>query len=209
MTAHSSTLRIGLDGPPSNLDVVLARIGRASTPPVKESPFGITLGKLIGLPGTVDAPAAVVVAPPSTREALSEVCRVITGVPGVLREQVAIDGVTALVIDWAAFHGGPWIGANTHGARALSHEIFDAGRLMRASGRSVYGLTGGAMESSTDAYLRSTCTVDLRDVDPFDLEEQAPQSTLWHTLNEVMDARLRRTSTPLPPSTTPAKESSL
>lgn len=206
MTALPTTPGPGLNGPPSNLDRVLARIGRASTPSVRESPFGITLGTLLSLPRAVQAPAAVVLAPASVREALASVCTVITGVPGVLRDQVAIDGVTALVIDWAAFDAGPWVEANSHGARALSHEIFDSGRIMRASGRSVYGLTRGAMESSTDAYLLSTCTVDLRDIPAVDLEEQAPQSGLWNELRREMDARTVEHSHSVPDSSDHAEE---
>lgn len=190
MTAGPKKRTAPDEGPESNLDVVLAKVGRASTPPVKASPFGITLGSLLGVPRVVQAPAAVVLGTGRTREAVSHAATVIPGVPGALREQVAVPGVTSLVIDWAAFEGGPWLAANSHGARALSEEIFDAGRHLRASGAVVYAVPLGEMETSTDRYLLSTCTVNIGDIDPADLEEEAPQSLLWHALIDLADERL-------------------
>lgn len=168
--------------PPSNLETVLARAGRASTPPVPATSYGITRGQLLRITHTQKECEAIVVGPPPLVERLSRVARIAPGVPGVLTEQVLLPEVTTLVIDWRAFGSGPWLGANTHAALALTDELFEAGRLMRAAGRQVLGIPVSPLRSSGDARLLSTCTLDLTAVPPVDLEEGAPQSSLWDAL---------------------------
>lgn len=171
----------GKGNPASNLDRVLHRIGRASTPDVPTSPFGVTLGQLLGLPAQVDH-GAVVIGPPRTVEAVETAVPILVGLPGALCDQVRVEGVDALIIDWSAFSNGPWLGANSHAAHALSEEIFEAGRILRSAGALVYGLPPALVESSTDARLLSTCTVNIREIPTADLEERAPQSPLWEAL---------------------------
>ena len=180
----------GQGNPDSNLDQVLHRIGRASTPEVPTSPFGITLGQLLALPTRVDH-GAVVIGAQRTIEAVQAVVPTLIGLPGALRDQVSVEGVDALVIEWSAFSGGPWLGANSHAAHALSEEIFDAGRILRSAGALVYGLPPALVESSTDARLLSTCTVNLREVPDVDLEENATQSPLWEALIGLLPAHER------------------
>lgn len=177
----------GRGNPARNLDTVLHRIGRASTPDVPASPFGVTLGQLLGLPAQADH-GAVVIGSPRTVEAVETAVPTLVGLPGALRDQVDVAGVDALVIEWSAFSGGPWLGANSHAAHALSEEIFEAGRILRSAGALVYGLPPALVESSTDARLLSTCTVNLREIPAVDLEERAPQSPLWEALVGLLPA---------------------
>lgn len=170
------------DGPPSNLDAVLTAIGRASTPPVPESPFGISRGRLMHLPWTHADVRAIVVGSASLLARVRSAVPAAAGIPGVLPEQVDLPGIEALIISWDAFDAGPWLGANSHAARGLTEEIFEACRRLRASGRLVLGLPERPLRSTGDARLLSTCTADLTDLDPVDLEEGATQSPLWTAL---------------------------
>lgn len=167
------------DGPEPNLDRVLTLIGRASTPPVPETPFGISRGALMDLPATHADTRVVSVAEPVLTRRLQERIPTRAGVPGLLTEQVSLPGVSTLVIDWAAFGGGPWLGANTHSASSLIEEIFEAGRIMRATGRLVFGLPLRPLTATGDARLMSTCTVDMTAVPADDLEEGAPMTEAW------------------------------
>lgn len=177
----------GRGDPAGNLDKVLHRIGRASTPDVPSSPFGVTLGQLLGLPARVDH-GAVVIGSQRTVEAVESAVPTMVGLPGALRDQVSVSGVNALVIDWSAFSSGPWLGANSHAAHALSEEVFEAGRILRSAGALVCGLPPSLVESSTDARLLSTCTVNIREIPAADLEERAPQSPLWEALVGLLPA---------------------
>lgn len=171
-------------GPPSNLDKVLATVGRASTPPVKPSSFGITRGALIGLDEHQAHAHAVVVGAHDLLTELPAGVEAVCGVPGLLLEQVRLPRVRTLVIDWRAFTAGPWLGANTHAALSLTEELFEAGRIMRASGRQVIGIPVRPFLGSGDARILSTCTVDMTKVPAVDLEEGAPQGALWTALWE-------------------------
>lgn len=168
--------------PPSNLDQVLKRVGRASTPPVPTTPFGITRGALLKIDQTHAKCEVIIVGPPALVACLGQAARVAPGVPGALTEQVSMPNVTTLVIDWRAFSAGPWLAANTHAAKSLANEIFEAGRIMRASGRPVLGIPHRPFLHSADAYLFSTCTVDCTAVPLDDLEEGAPHTRLWEAL---------------------------
>lgn len=167
------------DGPKPNLDRVLTLIGRASTPPVPETPFGISRGALMDLPATHADTRVVSVAEPVLTRRLQERIPTRAGVPGLLTEQVSLPEVSTLVIDWAAFAGGPWLGANTHSASSLIEEIFEAGRIMRATGRLVLGLPLRPLTATGDARLMSTCTVDMTAVPADDLQEGAPLTEAW------------------------------
>lgn len=171
-------------GPPSNLDTVLATVGRASTPPVKPSPFGITRGALIGIAEHQAGAHTVVVGAHDLLPELPRSAEPVRGVPGLLREQMRLPLVSTLVIDWRAFSAGPWLGANTHAALGLTEELFDAGRILRASGRQVIGIPARPLLGSGDARILSTCTVDMTRVPAVDLEEGAPHSALWTALWE-------------------------
>lgn len=179
-----------LPDPESNLDTVLAALGRASTPPVKDSPFGITRGGLMGLAGAQGHARTVVVGSSPLLKQIQQVSPAVAGLPGVLVEQVDLELVDTLVIDWDAFRQGPWLASNTHAAVSLKEEIFEAGRRMRATGRLVLGLPVHPLTATGDARLLSTCTVDLTAVPAADLEEQAPQSAVWQVLMDTVHHRL-------------------
>lgn len=170
-----------LNDPPSNLDKVLGALGRASTPDVAQSNFGITLGQLLGIEFTHRDSEVIVVGSELLLTTLGAVARCMRGIPGLLPEQVSLPHVYALVIDWDAFDHGPWLGANTHTTKSLSDELFEAGRLLRARGKMVLGIPRRACKGTADAYLLSTCTVDLTNVPDVDLEEGARNSSLWDT----------------------------
>lgn len=179
--------------PESNLEQVLSAIGRASTPPVKESPFGITLNALTDVHLSQAEVRAIVVGAPALVRRVEGVVSAAPGVPGMLTEQVTLPLVDTLVIDWDAFLAGPWLAANTHAAFALMEEIFEAGRRMRATGRLVLGLPRQPLLASGDARLLSTCTVDVSAVPLVDLEEGAPQTPLWDVLASVCAERQKDT----------------
>lgn len=175
-------------GPASNLDTVLARLGRAAAPPVRVNPFGITRAGLIGVAESQGDARVVVVGPRRLVQAVSAIAPAVPGVPGLLPDQVDLPAVDTLVIDWRAFDEGPWLGADTHAAHALTEELFEAGRRMRAAGRMVLGIPRRPLTASGDARLMSTCTLDLTRIPEADLEEGAPHPPLWDVLIEAAGA---------------------
>lgn len=182
-------------GPESNLDAILAAVGRVSTPKVPTNPFGLTRGALLGVPDTHAGVTAVVVGGQDLVRRVAAVTPAVQAVPGALPEQVDVPSVTTLVIDWEAFRAGPWLGANTHAAAGLKEEIFEAGRRMRATGRLVLGLPVRPLVATGDARLLSTCTQDLTRIPDVDLEEGAPSSPLWEVLTDTLRQRSHRPAT--------------
>lgn len=172
-------------GPASNLDTVLANLGRAAAPPVRTNPFSLTRAGLLGVAEEQSGARVVVVGPRFLLKAVSAAAPAVPGVPGVLPEQVDLPSVDTLVIDWRAFAEGPWLGADTHAAHSLTEELFEAGRRMRATGRMVLAIPRRPLTASGDARLLSTCTLDLTGIPAADLEEGAPHPPLWDVLLEA------------------------
>lgn len=158
---------------------LLAKLGRASTPPVKKSSFGITLKGMLK-PAEATAPSSILVSTPESFHALPEPAGYQFGIPGVITEQAAQDCVTRLVIDAMAFHSGPWLGTDNGGNKHLADEVFEAGRLIRARGGIVMFLPDPSTTAGPElARIRSTATIDLSRIPEEDLEEEAPQTVDW------------------------------
>lgn len=158
---------------------LLAKLGRASTPPLKKSSFGITLNGMLK-PAETTTPSSILVSTPESFHILPEPATYQFGIPGVLSEQAAEDCVTRMVIDAAAFHSGPWLGTDNGGNKHLADEVFEAGRLIRARGGVVMFLPDPSTTDGPEiARIRSTATVDLSHIPAEDLEEKAPQTGDW------------------------------
>lgn len=178
--------------PHDSVHALLSRLGRSSTPAVKESTFGISLGKLVGLHASPESPEKLLaVAPCEAVKQLQSQVSVIFGSPGLLREQASSGQISYMVIDCTAFDSGPWLGADNGGNTHLAEEIFDAGRQIRARGGVVFIVTPPARIGGPDfARIFSTSTVDILDVPEEDLEEDAPQSALWQAVQQLATTRL-------------------
>ena len=177
--------------PKGDVAKLLESLGRSSTPPVKKNAFGLDFGNFLGPAMFPSSPnASLVIGTPALFDAWPSDNEAICGVPGLIAEQAANTQFSRLIIDAEAFYTGPWMGADSGGQRHLAEEIFEAGRIFRATGRSVFYLSCPVHGPEFDnAYIRSTSTVDLGDVPEVDLEEGAPQSSLWDYLRAVVDAR--------------------
>ncbi|MEJ5998046.1 hypothetical protein [Corynebacterium sp. H130] len=172
------------NGPESNISSVLANLGRASTPTVKQSKFGITLGQLIPLnQEQLTQGRYLVVGSNSFWDFVGERADFVPGTPGLLAELAGERQFDALIIETGAFDEGQWLGADNGVARALAEELFEAGRVMRATGRNVFMVRDkNHFEGADYAYIQSTFTVRLHDIPEVDMEEQAPQSAVWDLL---------------------------
>lgn len=177
--------------PESHRAQILSAIGRASTPPVKDSPFGITLTKLMKLPDSLPPGSVIVVGNSNTLARFGDSPSILTGMPGALTEQVSIPGVTTLIVDWAAFRSGPWSFANRDMRTTQAEEIFEAGRILRARGCHVWGIPDPSASGPLDSRIRSTLTADFGDLDPEMLEEKAPQSQLWQQALTLAETRIQ------------------
>lgn len=176
----------------SNVGGLLARLGRSSTPEVKQSPFGITLGSITKINEDIAGNILIV----SNQETIKSVRNpeVYTfGVPGMLVEQAKDTSFEYLIIDANAFNDGPWMGSDNGGNKHLADEIFNAGSTMRARGAMVFYIPRARgqnyMNGPEILRLISTSTVDLSRVPEVDLEEQAPQSELWEEWIEIARKR--------------------
>ncbi|OIR42917.1 hypothetical protein [Corynebacterium sp. NML120713] len=172
----------------SNLNDLLRHLGRAATPPVRESNFKITLHDLIFADKYIqDSKDSILVI--TSRKMVanwSATTPFEVAMPGSTISQAKQHHIRYLLIDTDAFDQGPWISADSGGNRPLAQEIFDAGRELRAKGAIVYWLGNPTRPDQTDTkWLKSTATVDLHNIPEVDLEENAPQSDLWKFLVDV------------------------
>lgn len=175
-----------------NVSILLENLGRASTPPVKESPFGITLGSLIGL-GTapLSSTHTLVIGSKSFLEFAHQQGFTLTlAVPGIAPEQAADPSITAMVIDVDAFNEGSWLGADDGTSKLLAEQIFEAGRVLRSKGKNVFWIPSSRYTRGCYyARIKSTSTIDITHIPEVDLEEQAPQSPLWNLLQTYVEKR--------------------
>lgn len=181
MAAHS-------DGDVAQL---LELLGRSSTPPVKKNSFGLSFSDFLGermFPMSKNSTLLVASLP--ILDEWPEESPFVLGVPGLLAEQASHKSFSRLVIDEAAFNSGPWLGADSGAQHHLAGELFEAGRIFRASGRAVLFVPSPSEGPKFDsAYLRSTCTGDFSEIPTEDLEEGAPQSNLWSFLSLLVEKR--------------------
>lgn len=167
-----------------NLRKLTANLGRASTPTVPSSSFGITNLSVIGKAATAPEKNSALVV--GGRELLSQWPQYLpyrAAVPGLAQEQAEDENFSAMVIEVSAFSEGLWLGADSGSYLTMSEEIFEAGRKFRATGRSVILLNSGSHTLGTAfPRIESTSTINLSEVPPEDLEEGAAQSSLWNFL---------------------------
>ncbi|WP_237200110.1 hypothetical protein [Rothia nasimurium] len=177
---------------PDNLPLVLNRLGRSSTPAVPETPFGITLGQLIGTQVQTNGTVLIIGTSELFRFLSSRNIQCTLAIPGTTAEQAADTNVVSLLIEADSFYKGAWLGADNGTSSFLVEEIFEAGRLLRARGGLVY-LIPSKRHRRGPAYLKieSTTTTNLDEIPEIDLEEQAPQSIFWKSILEYLDSPLR------------------
>ncbi|MCG7248608.1 hypothetical protein MHK03_11880 [Corynebacterium simulans] len=164
---------------------LLEKLGRASTPAVKESGYGISFIELIGGAAKPSSDNATLVIAPQwvLDEWPREISEPVSCVPGIAQQQAMSAQISSMFIHPEAFTSGVWLNSHTGANHHLAQEIFDAGRELRARGRNVLVLNGDFLNAQHDsALIRATCTVQLDDIPEEDLEEQAPQSPLWNWL---------------------------
>lgn len=176
----------------SNLQGLLSRLGRSSTPEVKNSPFGITLSSITNI-NELSLGDILLISTHDTIRNLNEPHKYAFGVPGMLIEQAQDQRYRYLIIDSEAFDQGPWLGADNGGNKHLADEIFTAGGLMRKRGAIVFFIPRYQDHKGNNGpeipRIMSTCTVDLSDIPDLDLEEQAPQTQLFNDWTEIARKR--------------------
>lgn len=170
---------------------LLELLGRSSTPPVKKNNFGLGFRDFLGkcmFPASENS--SLLVASEQMQNDWPEGRPFVLGVPGLIAEQAAHKDFSRLIIDEAAFCHGPWLGTDSGSQHHLASELFEAGRIFRASGRAVLYVPAPNDGPKFDSpYLRSTCTVDFSDIPSEDLEEGAPQSEIWNFLSLLVAKR--------------------
>lgn len=170
---------------------ILDKVGRSSTPDVPTSPFGLTLGQLIGDAAFAKKHGTVLfLGGNDLRGFLNERVETRPAVPGLLGEQSDDARFSHLIIDTAAFAAGPWLGSDSGAFRELSEEIFEAGRVFRATGRIVILLRRPDF-SPGEAFARieSTATCTFDNIPGIDFEEGARQSKLWISLQDFVKSQ--------------------
>ncbi|WCE40630.1 hypothetical protein PGC08_02735 [Brevibacterium sp. BDJS002] len=172
-------------GPPSNRDMVLTAIGRASAPPVAKIENGPSLGNLTGAGMQIESGAVLCIGSEEFIHLVQKHRSVVQGVPGMLCEIASNPLIETFIVEGRAFQSGPWIGADDHQSRHLAEEIFEAGRLLRARGGQAWFVPTSHPTGSMSARVLSTFTARLDTIPEVDLEEEATQSSLWAELVEL------------------------
>ncbi|MGR6090122.1 hypothetical protein [Brevibacterium sp. CSND-B09] len=178
-----------VEGPPDNRSIVLAAIGRASTPEVAKFDGGPSLGALTRTTVSIAPGSVLLVGVDDSKAVIRRHHPIVIGVPGMLIEQASQTTIDTLVIDSAAFDCGPWIDADDHQSRHLAEELFEAARILRSRGGQCWLLPRAAAGGSMLARLRSTATADFGDLPVAEYEEGATQSPLWTALVELVNKR--------------------
>lgn len=181
--------------PSVNLATLLQNLGRASTPQVKQSGFGLSLLKLLrGSASPSEEGAILFVGSRQLYNRLTDAGFPVTwAVPGAAADQAEGDLIESMVIENSAFDQGPWLYADAGSRRYLAEELFEAGRKLRARGAIVFYLPEHERPAGVDeAYIMSTSTVNLALVPIEDLEEEAPQSHLWNILTDHVSKRRKK-----------------
>lgn len=177
--------------PDKSVSTLLESLGRASTPPVKVNSFGISLSSFLGSATFAkDYDSSLLVGTRELYDSWPKSSSVVIAVPGLIEAQISDQRFSRLVIDEAAFYSGPWLGAESGNQHHLATEVFNAGRIARGTGRSVYFVPLPSHAPKFDnAFIRSTCTVDFSSIPNEDLEEGAPHSIIWETLEKIVADR--------------------
>lgn len=175
--------------PSGNVAALLERLGRSSTPAVKQAPNGITLVELLGLNSYSSGGQILFIGSPELQHHLvSHGFDPVWAVPGAAVDQARSRDVECLVIHNSAFDRGPWFKADSGSRKYLAQEVFDTGRQIRARGGIVYYLTSPQRPLGIEEpFIRSTATVNLTQIPEEDLEENAPQSNLWSILEQFLE----------------------
>lgn len=175
--------------PSGNVAALLERLGRSSTPAVKQAPNGITLAELLGLNSYATGGQILFIGSPELQHHLvSHGFDPVWAVPGAAVDQARSRDVECLVIHNSAFDRGPWFKADSGSRKYLAQEVFDTGRQIRARGGIVYYLSNAQRSLGIEEpFIRSTATVNLAQVPEEDLEENAPQSKLWSALEQFLE----------------------
>lgn len=181
--------------PSGNVATLLERLGRSSTPPVKQAPNGITLAEVLGVNHYPEGRQLLFVGSPELHKTLCDNgFAPVWAVPGAAVDQARPRQIEALVIDNAAFDSGPWLKADSGARHYLAQEVFDTGRQIRARGGIVFYLPRPERPLGIDeAFIQSTSTVNLAQIPEEDREENAPQSELWTLLERFLENENRRT----------------
>ena len=181
--------------PSVNLATLLQNLGRASTPQVNQSGFGLSLLKLLrgSASPSVEGGVLFVGSRQLYKRLIEEGFPVTWAVPGGAVEQAESTLIESMVIESSAFDQGPWLYADAGSRRYLAEELFEAGRRLRARGAIVFYLPEHARPTGVDEpYIMSTSTVNLALIPVEDLEEEAPQSRLWNTLTGHVSKRRKK-----------------
>lgn len=175
--------------PSGNVATLLERLGRSSTPAVKQANNGITLAELLGVTDYSSGGQLLFVGTEKLFGHLSSTgFSPIWAIPGAAVDQARSRDVECLIIENSAFDSGPWLKADSGARRYLAQEVFDTGRQLRARGGIVFYLPRPSRPIGVDEpFIRSTATVNLAEVPEEDKEENAPQSALWTTLEQYLE----------------------
>lgn len=182
-----------MDHLPDNLSTILKKLGRSSTPPVPNTPFGVTLDQLIGT--NIDQVGTnLIIGTPTLENYLKNQNIAFTmATPGTAIAQASDERVISLIIEADAFHNGLWLGADNGTSGSLVDEIFESGRHIRARGGIVF-LIPSKTHRRGPAYLKieSTTNTNLTEIPEVDLEENAPQSLFWNSILSYINSPLRK-----------------
>ena len=180
--------------PSGNVAALLERLGRSSTPAVKQASNGITLAELLGLNRYSAGGQILFIGSSELQDHLvSHGFDPVWAVPGAAVEQACSRDVECLIIHSSAFDHGPWFKADSGSRKYLAQEVFDTGRQIRARGGIVYYLSNAQRPLGIEeTFIRSTATVNLAQVPGEDLEENAPHSKLWSILERFLAHQNRR-----------------
>lgn len=172
-------------GSPAEL---MSRIGRSSTPPVKASPYDISLFGLLNYEALFSSTQEniLVLSRTPVSKVLEELVNCISVVPGTGIKLAQSAQVSRMIVDSEAFVSGPWIDADTYQGTALAEEVYEMSRLLRSAGKPVYFIHRNGFEGPLTARIASASDLALPVENEIESEvitvEGATQTVFWETM---------------------------
>lgn len=176
------------------LEKVLAKLGRASTPAVRETTTGMSLSRLLGQ-GPRSATSHVMLyglfGVDLHQELIKKEISFRYAIPGDSFMSLPTNYSGVVVIDRSGFQSGPWLGIESESGIRFREEVYDLCRLARTNGIPVWFLDIPESDSFSVVRIKSACDVVFPYFAHEDFEEGAPTNAEFDVLSAVVAQRFR------------------
>lgn len=176
----------------SGLEKVLARLGRASTPAVRETKTGMSLSRLLGQNANPENSSFKVfgIVGPDLKNILDlNTVSYKMAIPGHGIHAFSSKYSGLIVIDRQGFNSGPWLGIESEAGKSLREEVYELCRHARTHGIPVWFIDIPLIDTYSIIRIKSSCDVVFPYTALEDFEEGAPTSSIFDIISSVANER--------------------